>query len=197
MQILKEYAQTEIIVKKSRFIAVAIPCNHIGNVKKLIDSARKQHMKANHVVHAAIVNDNFSYSDDKEPKNSAGKPVFEILKGSKINNICVLVIRYFGGILLGTGGLAKAYKDSVRQLLQTVKTEEYIEKKIVSFNFSYNVYEKAKYIFSSLNAVIEEEKFTFQVSVSVLVPVENIKTLENRLSELAFFKDEKIPTEKN
>src|SRR5690554_2814069 len=105
-------ASAEIEIKRSRFIAIVEPVTDTETMKTLISATRAQHPQANHVVHAAIMGEQgsqFSYSDDHEPKNTAGRPVLEILKGSDITNILLMVVRYFGGTLLGTGGLVKAY----------------------------------------------------------------------------------------
>ena len=117
MKVLKEERSTELIVKKSRFIAIARKCNDPAEVKRIVDQTRAQYPDATHVVHAAVMGSQFSYSDDHEPKNTAGRPALEVLKGSGITNIIVLIIRYFGGTLLGTGGLVKAYGDSTKMVL--------------------------------------------------------------------------------
>jgi len=116
-------AQAELVVKKSRFIAIARKCTSTQMAKDLVKETKALHPKAKHVVHAAVVGNEFSFSDDKEPKNTAGRPAFEVLKGSGVNNICVLVVRYFGGTLLGTGGLVHAYGDSVKLVLSKITTD--------------------------------------------------------------------------
>jgi uncharacterized YigZ family protein len=137
MHILLEQATCEIEVKKSRFIAIASPLSDLSQIKEIVNQCRMEHPLANHVVHAAVLGpkgDLYSYSDDHEPKNTAGRPALEVLKGSGVTNILVLVIRYFGGTLLGTGGLVKAYADSVKEVLKIIKTEPLIDK--TSFHIS-------------------------------------------------------------
>jgi uncharacterized YigZ family protein len=147
MKVLLQRHETEIEVKKSRFIAIACPCESSQQVKELVAQTRKEHPQANHVVHAAVMGPNgdmFSMSDDHEPKNTAGRPALEVLKGSGITDIIVMVVRYFGGTLLGTGGLVKAYGDSVKAVLDGVTTEELIEKSRFNMIVGYDSYEQMK-----------------------------------------------------
>ena len=185
MLILKNPAQTELVVKKSRFIAIALPCNDITQVKEMVEKTRKENPGANHVVHAAVVGNQFSFSDDREPKNTAGRPAFEVLKGSGISNICVMVVRYFGGTLLGTGGLVKAYGDSVKNVLQVAQTEEYVEKSCFEIKIPYTMYENVKRLLTSLDATIDHEDFQSDVVINGLVPISNQDSLQAGLSELS------------
>lgn len=180
MIILKEEATVEIEVRKSRFIAHAIPITSLDEIKALVQEARAEHPGANHVVHAAVVGkggDLYSYSDDKEPRNTAGRPALEVLKGSGVSNILILIIRYFGGTLLGTGGLVKAYGQSVRELLPLLKTEELIEKTTFSITVPYNLYELLSLHLASLEAEIINEEFTTEVTLTASLPSSMIEEL--------------------
>lgn len=173
MKVLLDKATAEIEVKKSKFIALAIPCKKIEDVKALVQSTKKEHPSANHVVHAAIIGpkgDIFSFSDDGEPKNTSGRPALEVLKGSNITNIAVLIIRYFGGTLLGTGGLVKAYGDSVKNILTLVKTEELIKKDKFKLVTSYDRYEKDKLILQKYDCSFDYENFTTDVTIEGTLP---------------------------
>lgn len=185
MTILKEERQAEIVVKKSRFIAIARICNSIPEVKTLVDQTRALHPGANHVVHAAVIGNQFSFSDDREPKNTAGRPAFEVLKGSGISNICVLIVRYFGGTLLGTGGLVKAYGDAVKAVLDGIVTEEYVEKTDFSLAVPYDLYETVKRVLASVNAAVTKEDFASEITVSGQVPLTSSENLQSSLSEIS------------
>ncbi len=185
MTILKEERQAEIVVKKSRFIAIARICNSIPEVKTLVDQIRSLHPGANHVVHAAVIGNQFSFSDDREPKNTAGRPAFEVLKGSGISNICVLIVRYFGGTLLGTGGLVKAYGDAVKAVLDGLVTEEYVEKTDFSLTVPYDLYETVKRVLSAAGAAVLNEDFTSEITISGQVPVSSSEKLQSSLSEIS------------
>ncbi|ADY14838.1 IMPACT family protein [Sphaerochaeta globosa] len=173
MQILLEQATCEIEVKKSRFIAIACPLSNLAQIKEMVNQTRAQHPGANHVVHAAVLGpkgDLQSYSDDHEPKNTAGRPALEVLKGSEVTNILVMVIRYFGGTLLGTGGLVKAYADSVKEVLRIIKTEPLIDKTPFQVTMPYHLYEPIKKQLTDLNATIESEEFTTIVTLTGMLP---------------------------
>ena len=184
MKILTEERQTELVVKKSRFISIAKICNSIDQVKELVDQTKALHPNANHVVHAAVVGNQFSFSDAHEPKGTAGRPALEVLKGSGISNICVLIVRYFGGTLLGTGGLVKAYGDSVKLVLDGIKAEEYIPKSYFEFSIDYSYYESVKKILESCSCTVQKEIFDTGVSISGIIPDTKKTELLNSVSDL-------------
>ncbi|MCF0238587.1 MAG: YigZ family protein [Sphaerochaetaceae bacterium] len=185
MRILKEEKQVELIVKKSRFVAVAKICNNISEVKTITEEIRSLHPGANHVVHAAVVGNQFSFSDDHEPKNTAGRPAFEVLKGSGITNIIILIVRYFGGTLLGTGGLVKAYGDSAKLVLENIETEELVEKSSFSFSIPYDLYESTKHILTELQSSEIKEDFGTVIEISGKLPKDNKESLVQKIMNLS------------
>ncbi len=188
MRFLTERTEAEIEVRKSRFIAVAVPITDLSQIKGLVAQARLEHPGANHVVHAAVVGPDaqqISYSDDKEPKNTAGRPAVEVLKGSGITDILVLIIRYFGGTLLGTGGLVKAYSESVKEVLKTAATEELVEKKAFSLTIPYNLYELTKIALNDAEAAIKDESFTTDITIVGSLPQARAAALHEAISNLS------------
>ncbi len=187
MDTLIERAEAEITVKKSRFIAIAIPASNLEEVKKAVESVRKEHPEANHVVHAAVVGNAgtiYSSSDDKEPKNTAGRPALEVLKGRHITNIAVCIVRYFGGTLLGTGGLVKAYGDSCKAVLEKVRTERLAEKLDLSLIMDYTHLTQAKRIFQELEAVIIEEEYGTAVKLKIRLIKDRQEEIKQKLMDL-------------
>ncbi len=185
MTVIKTEKNAELVVKRSRFLAYALKCEKIGNVKALVSGMRTSHPGANHVVHAAVVGNEFSFSDDKEPKNTAGRPVFEVLKGSGISNICVLVVRYFGGTLLGTGGLVKAYGDATKLVLKDIETEELLERTRIEFSVPYPLYDSTKRLLSEVDATNLKEEFLSQVEISLEIPSSLVNNLRTAIKELS------------
>ena len=185
MKVLKEERSAELIVKKSRFIAIARTCSDPADVKRIVDQTRAQYPDATHVVHAAVMGSQFSFSDDHEPKNTAGRPALEVLKGSGITNIIVLIIRYFGGTLLGTGGLVKAYGDSTKMVLDGIATEELVEKARFSLTIGYEMYESVKRILGALKADSVTEDFATEISISGQIPISEKESLVSRISDLS------------
>lgn len=185
MRVLKQERTTELIVKKSRFISIAKICTCPADVKRLVDQTRATFPDATHVVHAAVMGNQFSFSDDHEPKGTAGRPALEVLKGSGITNIIVLIVRYFGGTLLGTGGLVKAYSDSTKLVLDGIQTEELIEKTRFTLTLNYDLYSSAKRLLSSASAEILHEDFGTEITLSGTLPSSQTSTLSSQISNLS------------
>ena len=110
---IRKPAQTEIMVKKSRFIVSALPVEHEQEALNFIKQVKKEHNQANHNVYAYLIDEHAQrYSDDGEPGGTAGKPAIDVIKHQGLSGIALVITRYFGGILLGAGGLARAYADA-------------------------------------------------------------------------------------
>lgn len=187
MDIILGRAEAEIEVKKSRFIAIAEPVGSLEEVKEAVNRVRAEHPNATHVVHAAVVGaagTMYSSSDDREPKNTAGRPALEVVKGSGITNICVSIVRYFGGTLLGTGGLVKAYGDSAKEVLKVVETEPLIAKRSVEILLDYEFYTLFKRLVSDVDAKVDNEDFGTGIKVRLTLPEANYENLISALGDL-------------
>ncbi|MCH3917570.1 MAG: YigZ family protein [Spirochaetia bacterium] len=192
MKVPIDTARANLEIKKSKFIAIAYPCTTLQEVKQLVTETKAAYPDATHVVHAAIVGPtgtSFSFSDDHEPKNTAGRPAFEVLRGSGITDIAVMIIRYFGGTLLGTGGLVRAYGDSMKAVLEKTKTEELVLKKNFSLQTSYDLFEPIKALLEQAGCTIAEETFTTTVDFSGSIPETACMELVRQVSELSKGKD--------
>ena len=97
----------EIIIKKSKFLGFLYEISNLEEIKEILNNLKKEHKKATH-----------KYSDDGEPSSTAGKPIYNIIEKKNLNNILIVVIRYFGGIKLGAGGLFRAYSNCASELLK-------------------------------------------------------------------------------
>lgn len=198
MRIPLESAQIELEVRKSKFLAFAIPCTSLADAKLMVNHLKAEHPGANHVVHAAVIGehgDEFSYSDDREPKNTAGRPALEVLKGSGITNVAIFIVRYFGGTLLGTGGLVKAYGDSAKSVLEILKTEELIEKCNFSLTTSYNLYEPIKKLLLEFDAAIVNEQFATDIIIEGTLAVTGKEQVSLGITELSSGRDTVVFTE--
>lgn len=187
MLTLIERAEAEIEVKKSRFISIAIPAESLDEVKSIVKSVWAIHPEATHVVHAAVVGKAgtmYSSSDDREPKNTAGRPALEVLKGSGITNICVCIVRYFGGTLLGTGGLVKAYGDSAKEVLKIVKTEELIERVSFKIILAYDNYTLIKRLLDEVKATSLSEDFATGITITGQIPLSEKEKLNGGVMDI-------------
>lgn len=109
---MKLLNEVTIEIKKSKFIGLCYEISSEDEAKKIIEDLKKEHKKARHIPYAYKVNNTAKKTDDKEPSNTAGLPIYNILERKNLNNHLVAVVRYFGGIKLGAGGLLRAYNEA-------------------------------------------------------------------------------------
>ena len=118
--IISENAYNEIIIQKSKFITYLYKVNNKEKFLEYYELLKKQYKDASHICYAYIINQEIKYSDDNEPNGTAGLPIYEVLKKNNLNYIACFIIRYFGGIKLGTKGLLRAYSNSVSLALKNI-----------------------------------------------------------------------------
>lgn len=129
---LKIY-ESEIVIKKSRFISKLYYISSKEEAEDIISKVKKEYSDAKHIVYAYRLDNTAKFTDDKEPQGTAGKPIYNILEKENLINVLVIVIRYFGGVLLGTGPLTRAYStvaNDVVKKCEFVPKIDYIEDKI-------------------------------------------------------------------
>lgn len=162
----------EIIEKKSRFIATVLPCEDEETALNFIEATKKKYWDARHNCSAYTIGFNHELercSDDGEPQKTAGRPMLDVLLKEDIHNVCVVVTRYFGGILLGTGGLVRAYQAAVKEGLQnsTIITKQFGKKiRVVT---DYNGIGKLQYIVASQGLCMLSVDYTDVVTARVMV----------------------------
>ena len=117
---IKQPARAELVIKKSRFIASVASVVHEPQATSFIKQVKQEHSQANHNVYAYLIDEQKQkYSDDGEPGGTAGKPILDTIKNKGLSGLAIVVTRYFGGILLGTGGLVRAYTDAALAVIET------------------------------------------------------------------------------
>ena len=166
-------AEDEIIEKKSRFIGQIMPVTSEEEAYAFIDSIKKKHYDARHNCFAFSIggeNPLQRFSDDGEPQGTAGKPILEVINGSGIHNICIVVTRYFGGTLLGTGGLVRAYTDASKAAIQKCETK--LMQKIIPTKITANYTDmgKIQYILNNNDVNIVDTVFTDEVFFDLEIP---------------------------
>ena len=186
MRRLRTEAEAEITVKRSRFISIAYPVTSLEEARAKVTKTRKKYPDSTHVVHAAVVGKAgtlYSSSDDREPKNTAGRPALEVLKGSGITNICVCIVRYFGGTLLGTGGLVKAYGDSVKEVLRTAQTEELVDYESFRIALQYDLYTPVKAIMEKYSCTDITEDFGVGITIKGSIPKDSTASFRAEIED--------------
>ncbi len=126
---VEEENEEKIVVNKSIFIAIIRKVENREDIIKFKEGIIKKYTNATHYVMAYKIGDEEYCDDDGEPSRTSGFPILKCILGNDLNNTCIIVVRYFGGILLGTGGLVKAYTDSAKAVISTAKIVEYIRSK--------------------------------------------------------------------
>ena len=177
----------ETIVNKSKFISQAIPCSNLTSLKqKLVLLWKEPFDNASHIVYALRTKNNNGvdayFSDDGEPSGTAGKPLLNILEGRAVINTAVLVIRYYGGINLGTGGLVKAYSEAAQMALDESEFIQYVEYNFFKIVLKYNILKQFINLVSNIKGEVLEKKFDDNVTLHLKLPKGEEQRLESFLN---------------
>jgi len=185
-RIIHEGGEGEIVEKKSRFITTTMPVSSEEEAIAFIEKMKKKYWNATHNCFAYVIGEHHEIqrcSDDGEPSGTAGKPMLDVLLGEDIHNIVVVVTRYFGGTLLGTGGLVRAYSSAVKSGLAS----SVIITKTAGFKLSietdYTGLGKIQYILNERNVPIMNTEYTDKVEIDVVIPVPDMKVIKEALIE--------------
>lgn len=183
MKILYEGGIGELEEKKSRFIATTLPISSQEEALEFIEKTKKQYWDARHNCYAYVLGDHHEiqrFSDDGEPGGTAGKPMLDVLLGEDIHNVADVVTRYFGGTLLGTGGLVRAYSGACKEgLLHSVILEKQQGRQLL-LQTNYSDLGKIQYLLMNNSIPILKEDYGADVCFEVLVPLD----MEKQITEL-------------
>ena len=173
MDVLSCEVSFEEIIKGSRFLSELIPCTSQTQAREIIKFQKAKYADSTHVVHAFVVGNNaeiMGMSDDGEPSGTAGRPVLDVLKGRKCTNCILTVTRWFGGTLLGTGGLVKAYSSGAKNVILQADSKkafcELVEKATFSFTTDYNFYKLIKNHLEQFDIYNLKEDFAEEITLS-------------------------------
>ncbi len=191
MKYVKEQFCETFEEKKSKFITYLVPYQDFENLMRKL---KEEHPKARHYVYAYRYLNEFDQivensSDDGEPKGTSGKPSLNVLSGHELINTAVIIIRYFGGIKLGTGGLVRAYSDSVNKVIQISTLFEYkkLLKKFITCEYS--DLSKVEYLLNQNRIEIINKNFTTSINLTLEATKENFLILEEKLSKNILIND--------
>ena len=181
VKIVVKTSECEEIIKKSRFIGIISPCQSEREALLLIRNLHEQHPNASHIVYAYRIQspDGLScrFYDAGEPSGTAGKPIFQHLEGKQLINLVVVIIRYFGGIKLGAGGLTRAYSHVAKQAIETAEIVDYIKMAKLTLNLEYNQLQMLDYQLKKLGGEIVKQEFAEQVRTEIKIPEKNLDAL--------------------
>ena len=172
----------------SKFIASLAPVFSVEEARAFITRIKTEFADASHNVPAYIIGGGNTvteyFSDDGEPSGTAGKPALAVLRGSGLGDVAVVVTRYFGGTLLGTGGLVKAYTESTQMVVNAVRRGQRIPVHVALLEIPYNLLERVRLLVRRTHGEVVEEDFAAEISMTLQFPVASFDLFQNELREL-------------
>ncbi len=182
-------APTEGIYKEkgSKFLSFAIPVNSADEVKDIVKNYRKEYYDSRHVCYAYMLGADrkeFRANDDGEPSGTAGRPILGQINSRELTNILVIVVRYFGGILLGTGGLVVAYKEATTDALDQAEVIEKTVDESISIIFDYVLMNEVMRIIKDTNAQISSQSFENQCEMQLSIRKQDANILSSKLAKI-------------
>ncbi|MCM1054950.1 MAG: YigZ family protein [Bacteroides sp.] len=183
-----ERAEASFIEKRSEFIGYIAPCASEAEALSFIEEIRRLHRKATHNCYAYILRDNNTgrHSDDGEPSGTAGAPMFEVLKKEGLTDVCCVVTRYFGGVLLGAGGLVRAYSNGAKLAVEAARIKEMRSAEKLKLSLEYSLYGKLGAVFSEFDARTEREEFGAGVEIVLYVEAGKAEKLCETIRDVCF-----------
>ena len=192
MDVLKNYISYEETIKGSRFLSELFPCNSQAQARELVKAQKAKYADATHVVHAFIIGPSgevMGMSDDGEPSGTAGRPALDVLKGRGCTNTLLTITRWFGGTLLGTGGLVKAYGNGAKQVLaaadQAGLFEELVAKKSFTFTSDYSLYKLIKNNMELFHISNLTEDFGTEITIKGEIYEDEFQIFSGKLKDLS------------
>lgn len=177
MYYVKNLFQHEELIKKSRFIGIVVPCQSERDAIQHLNQIQQQFPDASHLVFAYRIKTDKGiitrFHDAGEPSGTAGKPVFQHLAGKDLINILCVVVRYFGGVKLGAGGLTRAYSNAAKHVIEASSISEYIEYSTMQYTLDYKQMKNFEYHLKKFNGEIIEQLFTENIKLLIKIPEAN------------------------
>ena len=179
-------SETELVEKRSRFLGHVWPVESEEEARARIEEIRKKHYDARHHCWCYRIREGGveRYSDDGEPQGTAGQPMLNVFQREEVTNVVCVVTRYFGGILLGAGGLVRAYTQSAKDALDAAGISVVRRWTQVTLTVPYSLFERVKLEAESLGGVLGEPEYAAEVTMPVLLPEEKVKSFTQRITEI-------------
>lgn len=182
--------EDELIVNRSRFICYLRPCTSITQAKAMLKELQQLHPQASHHCHAFLTkaaddSQGYGFSDDGEPSGTAGKPMLSVLQGGGVGQMCAVVVRYFGGTKLGTGGLQRAYGGSVRQALTFLQSKIKIAMVHKTLACQYSQVDDVLHLLKQFDGKVLTQDYQQQVFFRLAIPAENLLVMQAQLQTMS------------
>ena len=170
---------TLLEINKSKFYCELIPINSLNDIDNIISDIKDEYKSATHYCYAYIFDNTKRFSDDGEPGGTAGMPILNVLEQNNLNHVLAVVIRYFGGIKLGAGGLVRAYTNSVSDTINNSKIIELIEGKQISIEFTYDNSKQIDYLLKDYEIVNKEYSTNIKYIINIPNTIDIKEILNN------------------
>lgn len=193
MKTIKNNTNNEIIIKNSRFICYLYKIKDLNDISNNLNNIKSIHKDATHYCYAYILNDQKKSSDDGEPSGTAGFPILKVLENNNLNNILAIVIRYFGGIKLGAGGLVRAYTKSVTNTLTENNIISLTHGYNLTIEFNYNQIKEIDYLLKDIT--INNKEFNNTITYNIDIPINFLETI--KLNNINYLINKEILIEDN
>lgn len=179
-------AESEFTEKRSRFLSHLFRVESEAEARRRIEEMKKKYYDARHNCWCYLIGDSVvRYSDDGEPQGTAGQPMLNVFQRENVTDVVCVVTRYFGGVLLGAGGLTRAYSKSARDALCDAGVSEMGLWAAVSVPCSYGLFERVKGEIAALGGIIDDTEYGADIRLDVALPGESVDALASRLTELS------------
>jgi len=179
----------EHVVVNSRFIATLVPVFSVEEARAFIARIKKEFADASHNVSAYVIGGGNTvteyFSDDGEPSGTAGRPALSVLRGSGLGDVAVVVTRYFGGTLLGTGGLVKAYTESTQTVVNAVGRGQRVTVYVSMLAIPYNLLQRIRLMVTRNNGEVLGEDFAGDITMTLQFPINSLDAFQNELRDLS------------
>ncbi len=184
---VKKEASDEFCEKRSRFIGYVRPVTTVDRANEFISEIKQKHWDAKHNVYAYVLRDGNikKYSDDGEPQGTAGVPVLDVIEKSGVSDVCVVVTRYFGGILLGGGGLVRAYSHAAKIALDAGEVVTMELSSVLSVSTDYNFYGRLTPLIAENGGNVENTEFSDKVDVSFCISCDKEEYIKSKIIDLS------------
>jgi uncharacterized YigZ family protein len=179
----------ELVIVNSRFIATLAPVSTMDEARAFLARIKKEFADASHNVPAYIIGGGNTvteyFSDDGEPSGTAGRPALTVLRGSGLGDVAVVITRYFGGALLGTGGLVKAYTESTQLAVNSVERGRRVRVHVAMATVPYNLLERVRWLVTRNHGEVLGEDYAADITMTLQFPVESFDGFQHELRELS------------
>ncbi|MGN1108116.1 MAG: YigZ family protein, partial [Oscillospiraceae bacterium] len=183
---IAQRCEARFVEKKSEFIGYLCPVRTEEEAIAFIEEIRAMHRKATHNCYAYILRENNTarHSDDGEPGGTAGVPIYEVLRKEGLVDVCCVVTRYFGGVLLGAGGLVRAYTKGAKDAVDSAKIKCMASAAELLVTVDYGLYGRLAQIFADFDARVANEEFADNVRITLYIREENARKLKDKLVDV-------------